>query len=208
MLQAAGVTVRMGTEVTADLVRAERPDVLIVATGTRPFIPKYVPGWDRDFVTDYEKITSGSAAPGHRVVVLGGQTIGMGVAEVLADKGSEVTVIEASGAIAQDLEFMAQKLLNTRLAMSNQIRVRLSANVEEIGDGAVRLQSNGEHETLEDVDQVVLALEREENRDLTHEVLEGVVEELGIEFHAIGDCNWPGDPYAAILSGNRVASAL
>ena len=131
----------------------------------------------------------------------------MGVAEALADKGSEVTVIETGGAIAQDLEFMAQKLLNSRLARSNQIRVRLSANVEVISDGAVRLQSGGGHETLEDVDQVVLALEREENRDLANEVLDGVVEEFGIEFHAIGDCDWPGDPYATILSGNRVASA-
>lgn len=208
MMEAAAVTVKMSTEATAETVRAERPDVLIVATGTRPMVPKYVPGWDRDFVTDYEKVVAGAVEPGKRVVVLGGQTIGMGVAEVLADKGSEVTVIETTGAIAQDLEFMAQKMLNARLATSNQIRVRLNTNAEEIGDGTVTVQANGERETLEDIDQVVLALEPVENRDLTNEVLDGVVDEFGIEFHAIGDCNWPGDPYAAILSGNRVASAL
>ena len=45
MLREAGVSVRMNTEATADLVQAERPDVLIAATGARPFIPKYAPGW-------------------------------------------------------------------------------------------------------------------------------------------------------------------
>ncbi len=208
MMQAAGVTLHMGAEVTADTIRALRPDVVIDATGTRPFLPRYVPGWDSPMVTDYEAIAAGRAKPGREVVVIGGQTIGMGVAEQLADSGAAVTVIEASGAIAQDLEFMAQKMLQARLASSKQIRVRLKTNVEAIGSDRVTVQSGGNREVIEGVDQVVFALERMENRALADAALGGLVEELGIDYRLVGDVDFPGDTHAALLSGHRAAQAI
>ncbi|MEM7442392.1 MAG: NAD(P)/FAD-dependent oxidoreductase [Pseudomonadota bacterium] len=204
MMREAGVRVEMRTTVTTDIIRTERPDVLIVATGAKPFIPKYLPGWDEAIVTDYETLIRENTEVGDSVVVIGGQMLGVSAAEFLAERGASVVVLEATGAIAQDLEFMAQKLLNGRLEKSNQITVRLNTNAERIGEDAVGIQSQGIHETLENIDQVVFAIEREMDRSLLDEITDDLVEDLGVEYHAVGDCVWPQDPYEAMLDGNRV----
>jgi 2,4-dienoyl-CoA reductase-like NADH-dependent reductase (Old Yellow Enzyme family) len=95
-----GVDLRLGTPGTPDLVEAEAPDVVIVATGGRPRPPAVegselmVNGWD---------ILSGKVAPAPRVLVYDevGVQAGLGLGEFLADRGSEVefaTVDRMAGA--------------------------------------------------------------------------------------------------------------
>ncbi len=208
MVEKAGVDVVTGKAITADDVRSEKPDVLIVATGTKPFMPLYVPGIDQDMVTHYDDIIRGRVDVGVSVVVVGGQNLGLTTAEFMAENGAEVTVVEATGALAVDLEYMAQKVLLARVEGDNRITVRLNTNIERIDDDSVVLQAGGETETLDDIDQVVFALERDMDRALIEEVSGGLTEELGIEYHAIGDCVWPREPYDVVLEGSQVARAI
>lgn len=208
MAQRAGATIYLRHTVSPDDVAEAAPDVLILATGTRPFIPEYLPGWDLAHVTDYDAIARGRVKPGRSVAVIGGQWLGMAVAQSLAEAGSQVTVIEATDALAQDLEYMAQQTMNARLATSNQISVRLNTNVERIEPDALILQSGGEIEKLSDIDQVVFAIERTMERDLENALVEtGVLDGVG-EVHAIGDCVFPGDPYEVISQAYETARAL
>ncbi len=204
MCERAGVRIRTGRAVSAGDVREERPDVLVVATGTRPFVPKYLPGIDEEFVTDYDKVIRGAVAPGDRVLVVGGQHLGLIAAEFLAERGSSVTVVEATGGLAGDLEFMAQKMLLARIEANENVTLRLNSNVERIGADEIVLQSGGSLESLRGVDQVVLALERDMERDLIEEVSDRLIDSLGIECHEAGDCVWPREPYDAVMDGNRV----
>lgn len=208
MVTKAGVNVVMVKKVTADDVREQQPDVLIVATGTRPFMPLYVPGIDQDMVSNYADIIGGRVDVGVSVVVVGGQNLGLTTAEFMAEKGANVTVIEATGSLAGDIEYMAQKVLLKRVAQSNQIQVRLNSNIERIDEDSVVVQSGGELETLEDIDQVVFALERDMDRDLIEEVSGGLTEKLGIEYHAIGDCVWPRDTHDVVLEGSTLARSI
>ena len=201
----AGVETVTGKRVTAEEIRQEGPDVLIVATGTRPFMPRYVPGIDQELVTQYDDVIRGRVDVGTEVLVMGGQYLGLTTAEFLAERGARVTVVEATGGLAADLEFMAQKMLLARIEASNEIVVRLDSNVERIEANGVILQSGGELETLDGIDQVVIALEREMDRELIEAVSAGLADDLGFEFHAIGDCVWPREPYDAVLDGNTVA---
>ena len=208
MARRAGATIHLRHTVSPDDVAEIAPDALILATGTRPFIPEYLPGWDLAHVTDYEALSRGRVKPGKSAAVIGGQWLGMAVAQFLADAGSQVTVIEPTGAIAQDLEFMAQQTMNARLAKSDQISVRLNTNVERIGPDLLVLQSGGEIENLSGFDQVVFAIERTMERDLEDALAEsGVLKEVG-ETHAIGDCVWPREPYDAVMDGFTVGSLL
>ncbi len=208
MAQRSGATIYTRHTVSPDDVAAAEPDVLILATGTRPFIPEYLPGWDKPHVTDYEALTRGRVKPGTSVAVIGGQWLGMAVAQSLAEAGSEVTVIEATGAIAQDLEYMAQQVMNARLAASDQITIRLNTNVERIEDGQIVVQSAGETETLTGIDQVVFAIERTMERDLEHALAEsGALDEVP-EVYTIGDCVWPREPYDSVLDGFEVARTI
>ena len=208
LCERAGVKVELETTVDADLVRQESPDVLIIATGTRPFMPRYVPGIDQEMVTHYDDIIHGRVDVGVNVVVVGGQDLGLTTAEYMAENGADVTVIEATGALATDLEFMAQKLLLARVERSNQITVRLNTNIEKIDEDSILVQSGGDLETLDDIDQVVFALERDRERDLIESISSDLIEELGIEYHVVGDCVWPGEPYDAVLSGYTAGRSI
>ena len=204
----AGVEIVTGKRITDEDIRDERPDVLIVATGTKPFMPKYVPGIDREMVTDYDDVIRGRVDIGSNVIVVGGQYLGLTTAEFLAERGAAVTVVEATGGLAADLEFMAQKMLLARIEASNEIVVRLNSNVEDINANSIVVQSDGELETLDGIDQVVVALEREMDQELIEAITAGLVDDLGIEYHAIGDCVWPREPYDAVLDGNTVARSI
>ena len=208
MARRAGVNIRMQSECTPDVVTGEKPDVLIAATGSVPFVPKYIPGWDCDIVTDYQAVLFGNEALSGSVVVVGGQWLGMALAETLADRGAQVTVIEATNAIAQDLEYMAQQVMHTRLDNSNQIRIRLETNVEEIYDDSLLLQSKGTIKKLENVEKVVFALERAMDRTLIEELTSTASLDHNMEVHMIGDCVWPQDPYGNILDGNSTGRAI
>ena len=48
-LELTGVDVRVGSAATADAILAERPDVVLVATGAKPYLPA-IPGIDRAHV--------------------------------------------------------------------------------------------------------------------------------------------------------------
>ena len=208
MCRQAGVQLHLERRVAAADIERERPDAVVVATGTRPFLPEYVPGIDLRHVTHYDDLLRGRVDAGAHVVVLGGQLLGLTAAEFLAEGGSRVTVIEATGGLADDLEFMARKMLLARVQASNRIDTLLATNVEEIHAGHVVLQCGGERRNLGDVDQVVVALEREMNRDLVEELTSASTAAAGIEFHMVGDCVWPGEPGDAVSAGNRLGRSL
>jgi 2,4-dienoyl-CoA reductase-like NADH-dependent reductase (Old Yellow Enzyme family) len=73
----SGVKVNVSKEVTMDDVKAAKPDVVVVATGTAPFVPPYIPGVDKPVVTDYVAVLLGDRAVGKNAVVIGGKDIGL-----------------------------------------------------------------------------------------------------------------------------------
>jgi NADPH-dependent 2,4-dienoyl-CoA reductase/sulfur reductase-like enzyme len=104
------IDVRMGTRaesvdldaatVTAADGRRFPYDALVVATGGRPLRPT-VPGLDAEGVFGVHRLADGAdiraalAAGAKRAVVLGGGYIGLEMAEVLLDRGLDVTVVLA-----------------------------------------------------------------------------------------------------------------
>ena len=208
LCERAGVEIVLERAVDQDLIRAENPDVLITATGTRPFMPKYVPGIDVSMVTNYEEIISGRVGVGVNTVVVGGQNLGLVTAEYMADNGAKALVIETSDELAVDVEHITRKMLLERVDENSLIDVRLDTNVERIDEGNVTVQSRGELETLTDIDQVVFALDRDMNRDLVEELSGGMLGDFDVELHMVGDCVWPGEPYDAVLSGYRTGRTI
>jgi 2-enoate reductase len=85
--------IRMKIEVTPDLIHREKPDVIIVATGSRPILPD-VPGIHGRNVLSACDLLAGERDTGARVVVVGGGQVGCETALWLAQQGKKVTVIE------------------------------------------------------------------------------------------------------------------
>ncbi len=96
-LDRLGVTVRTGTEVSADDVRDAGADIVAVATGAAARRPP-ISGVDGPGVHDSREVLSGSVEPGRRVLVIAqdDHVPPLSVADHLAGRGHEVTVCYAT----------------------------------------------------------------------------------------------------------------
>jgi dimethylglycine catabolism A len=100
-----GVDRRLGVEATAEVILAEQPDVVVLATGGRSFIDQ-VPEWGAKeglCVSSWD-ILSEKVAPGKNVLVYDsiGTHAGFGTADFLASRGSFVEIVTPDVKVADD----------------------------------------------------------------------------------------------------------
>ena len=113
-----GVDIELGVDASADAVLALAPDAVIVATGGRATVrglAKWwsmpVPGSEQGFVIDHERAQREQASLGPRVVIFDvvGHIEGPGLAELLASRGLEVTLVSP---LAQPMLLDAETLVH------------------------------------------------------------------------------------------------
>ena len=85
-LRETGVTLRLGTRATAEILAAGSFDEVLLATGVVPRDPQ-IPGQDHPSVVSYLEVLNGSRTVGRRVAIIGAGGIGFDVAEFLAHDG-------------------------------------------------------------------------------------------------------------------------
>ncbi len=193
------VKVELGKEVTADLVEKEKPDVLIVATGGRPIIPR-IPGIDRQNVVSAWDVLAGKAEVGKTVVVAGGGTTGCETAHLLADQGKKVTIVEMLDAVALDAATGIGECLLEELANKN-VTILTQRKIEEItNEGVIVTDKKKRNREIIKGDTIILALGTESLNTLEDE-LTGKVAEL----YVIGDAKEPRKMRDAISEGFVIA---
>ncbi|MGB9867655.1 MAG: FAD-dependent oxidoreductase [Bacillota bacterium] len=174
-LRKLGVTVHLNTELTPDLVDSEKPDAVIVATGSTPLIPD-IPGIHRQNVVTAHDVLKGRANTGRNVIVIGGGLTGAETADHLANHGKKVTIIEALPEIAQDEEASARYFLLKDLK-EKDVTVYTSAVVKEITENGVLVEVAEQIRKIGPVDTVVVALGVRSQNGLVKN-LEGKVERI------------------------------
>lgn len=192
------VKVVLDKEATLEAVRAEKPDVLIIATGAVPATLD-VPGIRSQNVVTSWDVLAGKASVGNKVAVLGGGLVGCETAEYLAAQGHKVTIIEMLPRIASDVGPLVGALLLDRLGQRG-VKVVTGARVSSIGEHEVVVEKDGEKETLSGFDTVVLAVGSRPN-----EVLAEQLEGAGIVYYVIGDASKPRRITQAVFEAMRVA---
>jgi NADPH-dependent 2,4-dienoyl-CoA reductase/sulfur reductase-like enzyme len=192
-----GVKVMLGEEVTPALAREINPEAVFVAAGSVQTIPEIRGAEGKNIVTAND-VLAGKASVKERVVVVGGGMVGAETAEFLAEKGKRVTILEMLGRIGIDMVPMAISLLYQRLKELGVVTI-INAKVEELRDGSVVYEKDGEKQTIE-ANSVVLALGSKPNTSLIN-TLKSPVSEL----HAIGNAKEPGNALEAIHEGSRLA---
>lgn len=192
------VKVELKKEVTPEIVKEIKPDVVIVATGATPLIPK-IPGFDQQNVHMAWDVLAGNVEIGEMVVVVGGGLVGCETAEFLVQKGKKVTILEMLGDVALDMESRTKRLLLQRFTESG-IVTKTSAKITKITDKGVYYVYKKRKRQFIEADAVVLALGSISNKKLVEE-LNGIVPEL----YAIGDCVKPRRIYEAIHEGSLLA---
>ena len=198
-LEKQAVEVKLSVEVTPELLEREQADVLVIATGAKPWVPD-TPGIEAEAVVGAWHVLKGEVEiKNKKIVILGGGEVGCETAEFLAQKGNGVTVIEMLPLAASDMEPTNRRGLLDSL---KELKVRLLTNlkVEEIITGGVKVVNteSGEVQTIE-AEAIVLALGSQPERDLADRL-----EKEGIDFYTIGDCQEPGRIKEAIYEGSLI----
>jgi 2,4-dienoyl-CoA reductase-like NADH-dependent reductase (Old Yellow Enzyme family)/thioredoxin reductase len=196
-----GVVCRLGCQVSANTVRQENPDVVIIATGSNPFIP-LIAGIDRPFVFSYNQVLELYRPEPCKTVVIGGGTTGCEIALHLAENGSSVTIVELFSKIGRGLETISRKVLLSRLAELG-VEFLTDSHLSKIEENGVVVHVGENAEHFIEAERVVLATGCRPEKKLYEEI-----RELGFETKIIGDCLEPRNAKSAIYEGTLVGLSI
>ncbi len=206
-----GVEIRLGVELDGGAVLAGRPGAVVVATGSVPESPYWVPAEadpEGPAVCDVRQVLEGTAVPGGRVLVVDelGFHQATSVAELLADRGCQVEIATPGMVVGQDLGITLD-LENWNIrAAAKAITQSTDLVASGAGAGMVTLlhHPTGRTETRE-VDWIVLAVPPAPAEALYLE-LRRLAPDLDV--HRVGDCLAPRRAHSAVIEGDRVGRLL
>ena len=175
--------VRLGTPLTADMVREQKPDAVIVATGSRPS-PTGIWGSGHNFVVDAADVLEGKVSVGESVAVIGGGMVGCETANHLAHHGKKPVIVEMLSDLAPEeprdmMRFLMESLEERKVSIHTDSKVMAID-----ADGCVQVSRDGEVIRLGPFDNVILAGGMRPVNGLAGE-LEGMVGSLSVVGDAV-----------------------
>ena len=219
------VRIVLNTEVTPQVVKMEKPQVVIVSTGAEPLIPS-IPGVDGKNVFTAFDILGERVRAGKQVVVIGGGGIGCETAYYLAYQSAmnpqivmflmrwgkfksglpmesirKITIMEMLPSIARDIGITRRGWLRRSLTISG-VNIITEARVTAIVDSGVEFSKEGKIQTIP-ADTVVLSVGTQSN-DVLYGQLQGKVPELYI----LGDAKEPRNAMEAIKEAADIARQI
>jgi 2,4-dienoyl-CoA reductase (NADPH2) len=194
------VVVVLNREADMDSIINEGADAVILATGSKPCIPR-IPGTDRaDVITSLE-LLSGEKTAGEKVVVIGGGTIGCEIAEMLASEGRKVTVLEMLPKIGTDIGPTERFIMISSLREKG-VDLQVAAEATGISAAGVEAVCDG-NPRLFQADTVIIATGMQPENGL----FSGLAGRLP-EVYSIGDCVEAKRIGEAVKDAYRVALSL
>lgn len=200
-MKVLGVDLRLGQNVCAKCILDQKPDSVIIAIGASN-IDLPIPGHDLPHVYDAWKVLNHEQLPSGNVVVIGGGLVGAETAELLAEMGCHVSIVEMLDEIAKEESstvkptmFETFKKHNVKLLTKTKVTGITKASVEaEDENGKVSLPC----------DYVIMAVGAKPNAFDTTALIEA-----GIDVHIVGDCHErAADINRAIEEGYLAANSI
>ena len=197
------VRVHLRTEVSADIVKKESPDSLIVAIGGEPKIPG-IPGVERDSVMAApECLKKADGIRGRDVVVIGGGDVGCETALMLRRKGKRVSIIEELQELMALEEMKYHTFVMERMLKEEEVAVYTSFRVTEIREQSVLVKGPQDEVREIPADLVVIAVGMADSKVRAQELAR-----CCSESHIIGDAAEPHRIREAVFEGDRVGRSV
>lgn len=199
--QESGATIRLNTEVTLDLIKEEKPDVVIVATGAS-YVKPLIPGINNNNVVMARNVDNETAEVGQKVIVCGGGLTGVETALQLARDGKDVTVVD----MIPSEDFCKNQFYIIRTSLIHEVKtvgVKFAGNLrinEFTAEGVVVEDNAGNIMTIK-ADTAVIALGLKADNLLYKEI----AAEMPLDTYAIGDCEGAKNIFNANFSAFNIA---
>ena len=203
---------------------AAEPDAVVIATGSRPLVPRHIPGAGLDHVLTPLEALRSVPAGGRNVVIEGGDLIGCQTALWMAGGGDTVTLLAygRTDLFTDGKEEFGQDMAGTIRRpeviadLERAVTLRPKWGIKRIHDdgvvidsagafaphiGALRIGPVDEHELPADV--VVIGVKRRPADEL-YDQLAGSLGEL----YLVGDASVPRTVEEAVAEGSAAARSL
>jgi 2,4-dienoyl-CoA reductase-like NADH-dependent reductase (Old Yellow Enzyme family)/thioredoxin reductase len=198
------IEVHLGASVNAELIKALKPDVLIICTGASPKIPEVL-GMSRDNVVHAVDVIAGKVKVGGKILILGSRRVALETAELLCDAGNTVKIVARADGIGLDLPDRQRMFLVKRFS-EKKITAITNALVKEVQDNGLLYMADGKEEVLNG-DYIVFAWGSVPEQSLVKEI-EELAPDSDMKVFMAGDCISPRDALDAIHEGARIAREL
>ncbi len=175
------VTCHMNTEVTVDIIKKNRPDVVVMATGSVPIKPP-VEGIDLPLVVTVPEFFNGMKQVILKVIVIGGGPTGCEIALDLSERGPSVTLVEQLSQIGIQIEAMTRKILLQKLKKNN-VQILTEHRLSKVSESGVFLKDKSGNELFLEADSVIIAVGNKPENTLLDKL-----KQVGLEVYQIGDC--------------------
>ena len=193
----AGVNLRMDTRVTPEMVIADQPDVLILATGGLPLTINFPGLEDTRWMLASDLLDGGVSVETPSAFVIGGGLVGLETADFLAEGGVQVTLVEMLDQVGGDMDPLAKMMLMKEL-LKNDVKIHTGCKVLRFTKNTSVVQHHGDEEEFP-VETVVIAIGVRSNRELAEALAES-----DLETYIIGDAVEPRKALDAIHEGFEI----
>jgi thioredoxin reductase len=208
-LDKLNIKIKQGIEATAELVKKEKPDAVVVAVGSLPYIDN-IPGSKQANVCTPSQVLNEEVTVGDRVVIFDntGLQEAPTVADYLAQRGKKVELVTyyvtlgAYWGVMQVGDHATHLPIIWSRLKQNGVVITPYTNVKSISGKTITIVDiwTGEERKIENIDTLVMATGYRSNTGLYNN-LKGKVNEL----YAVGDCYVPKRVLDAIHSAYETA---
>jgi len=173
---------------------------VVVATGAKPrplTVPEAAPLQAWDVIANPVLVPDGA-----QVAVIGGGIVGLEVADVLAQRGCSISILEALPAIAPAMARNNRTDLMIRL---REVGTSFHTKVRDarLAGDVLHFTEDGAAREIASVTHVIAAIGALPNLDAL-----AAVEDSGIPFTLVGDANQPGDFLSVLRDASMMGLAL
>jgi len=200
-LRNLNVRTKLNTDADVELIRKDKWDAVVIATGSTYLIPK-IPGVNKENVITCGDLLLGKRQAGSRVVIIGGGSEGCETAVWLGRQGRQVTVVEMLANVATDL-WESNHMMLLEMLEENGVEILVNTCVQQITEtGVITTNKNSERAVIE-CDTVVLATGLR-SRSSLYRTLSSEITGL----YLVGDCKEPHKIHHAVWDGFSIGLAI
>lgn len=176
------VNCHLNHEITLKEISSIKPDVVIIATGSKPFMPPIKGINSRNVMTVPEILNGTFELKGENIVVLGGGSTGCEIALDLSQRRCNVTIVEQLPKIGAQIEAVTKKMILKGLK-ENRVKILTDHTINEITSNGIYVLDKNKKRYFIECDKLVVSTGNKPDEKLSADL-----KNLGIETYVLGDC--------------------